>query len=165
MRFPRWAAVAAVLAVAGTGCLEITKTVTEGPPAVPDPHLVTIRIEYRQPAGCANVVAPCNSRVVFFGSWMQPRAGVESGVLLNQTPDTYVWTGTVSSVPVNFPPRDQPYLVRVFDPHLSETPTGGVTASRLQVGGQTITYFDQPGTTQESGVIYIDDDGVGHAPF
>ena len=153
------------LATLVAGCWDLHPDVPEGPSPVPVARLVSVTVQYRQPLDCFNEPSLCSGRVVFFGSWMQPRAGVEAGVLLNQTPDGYVWTGTVSSVPVNFPPRDQPYLVRIFDPHLSETPTGGVTASRLQVGGQTITYFDQPGTTQESGVIYIDDDGVGHAPF
>jgi len=153
-------ALVAALAFLGDGCLEITKSVTEGPPPVPSPRLVSVRVEYRQPNGCVNVVNPCNTRVVFFGSWMQP--GGE--VLLSQNPG-YVWTGTVLNVPVNFPPREQPYLVRVFDPHLIETPTGGVTASRLVVGGQMITFFDQPGTTAESGVIFIDDNGIGRNPF
>ena len=49
-----------------------TKSVTEGPPPVPSPRLVTVRVEYRQPNGCVNVSNPCNTRVVFFGSWMQP---------------------------------------------------------------------------------------------
>jgi hypothetical protein len=149
------------LASLGIGCLEITKSVTEGPPPVASPRLVSVSVEYRQPNGCVNVTNPCNTRVVFFGSWMQP--GGE--VLLNQSPGTYVWTGIVPNVPVNFPPREQPYLVRVFDPHLTETPTGGVTASRLTVGGQIITFFDQPGTTAESGVIFIDDNGIGRNPF
>ncbi len=154
-------ALVAALAFLGDGCLEITKSVTEGPPPVPSPRLVSVRVEYRQPNGCVNVSNPCNTRVVFFGSWMQP--GGE--VLLSESPGTYAWTGTIPNVPVNFPPREQPYLVRVFDPHLTETPTGGVTASRLVVGGQMITFFDQPGTTAESGVIFIDDNGIGRNPF
>jgi hypothetical protein len=71
----------------------------------------------------------------------------------------------VTNVPVNFPPREQPYLVRVFDPHIVESATGGVTALRLIVGGQTISFFDQPGTASESGVIYVDDNGVGRNPY
>lgn len=157
----RWAlSLVPLLAFLG-GCLEITKEVTEGPEPVPLPRLVSVKVEYRQPNACFNVVNSCTNPVVFFGSWMRP--GGE--LTLRQTPGTYVWTGTVTNVPVNFPPRDQPYLVRVFDPHLIETETGGVTASRLVVGGQAITYFDQPGTTSESGVIFIDDNGVGRNPF
>ncbi len=136
----RFAAVPA-LALAAGGCLEITKSVTAGPPPV--------------------------------ASWMGPAvageplpSGSSGGPLpLRRTPGTYAWTGTVTNVPVNFPPRDQPYLVRVFDPHIVQSETGGVTALRLVVGGQTITFFDQPGTTSESGVIYVDDNGVGRNPY
>ena len=55
------------------------------------------------------------------------------------TPGTLTWTGTVTGVPANFPPRDEPYFVRVYDPHLVETASGGIAASRLLVGGQAIT--------------------------
>ncbi len=75
-----------------------------------------------------------------------------------------VWSGIAPHVPVNWPPTDQPHFVRVFDPHLVLTPNGGVTAARLLVGGQTIYFFDSPGTPQESGLIYVDDNGVGHNP-
>ncbi len=168
----RFAAVPA-LALAAGGCLEITKSVTAGPPPVASPRIVSVKIEYRQPNGCANVALHCNDLVVFFGSWMGPAvagepspSGSSGGPLpLRRTPGTYAWTGTVTNVPVNFPPRDQPYLVRVFDPHIVQSETGGVTALRLVVGGQTITFFDQPGTTSESGVIYVDDNGVGRNPY
>jgi hypothetical protein len=167
----RFAAVP-VLALAAGGCLD-TEGVTGQPPPVEVPRVVSVRVEYRQPNGCANEPAHCNDLVVFFGSWMGPAAGGEppaSGsagapVALSRTPGTYVWTGTVTNVPVNFPPREQAYLVRVFDPHIVQSETGGVTALRLVVGGQAITYFDQPGTSNESGVIYVDDNGVGRSPF
>ena len=156
----RQVAALGLLALASFGCEE-TENITEGPGPVAQPRLVSVQVEYRQPNHCFNAVNPCTGRVVFFGSWMHP--GGE--VLLTQAPGTFSWTGTVTSVPVNFPPRDQPHLVRVFDPHLIETETGGVTASRLLVGGQTIVFFDQPGTTSESGWIYVDDNGVGRSPF
>jgi hypothetical protein len=54
--------------------------------------------------------------------------------------------------------------VRVFDPHLVQTPNGGVTAARLSIGGQAIYYYDSAGTPQESGLIYVDDNGVGRNP-
>ena len=148
------------LALAAGGCQENTQDVTGGPPPVQLPRTVSVKIEYRQPNGCANVPEHCNDRVVFFGSWM-----TEGYNLLSLAPGTYVWTGTVTNVPANFPPREQPYLVRVFDPHLVQSETGGVTALRLVVGGQMITFFDQPGTTSESGVIYVDDNGVGRNPY
>ena len=172
MRLRLWFAVVPVLALAAGGC-EDTESVTGGPPPVASPRIVSVRVEYRQPNGCANEPAHCNDLVVFFGSWMGPAEGGEpipSGspggpFPLRRTPGTYVWTGTVTNVPVNFPPKDQAYLVRVFDPHIVQSETGGVTASRLVVGGQTITFFDQPGTSSESGVIYVDDNGVGRNPY
>jgi hypothetical protein len=147
------------LALVAGGCAD--DSVTGGPDPLPDTRLVTVTVEYRQPNGCLNSTGRCNDRVVFFGSWMH---GADS-VLLTQTTGSFVWTGRATGVPVNFPPRDQPYLVRVFDPHLVDTASGGVTASRLIVGGQAVTYFDQPGTSSESGVIYIDDNGNGRNPF
>src|SRR5436309_5903350 len=110
-RVTRLAALAllAALAFLGEGCLEITKSVTEGPPPVPSPRLVTVRVEYRQPNGCVNVSNPSNTRVVFFGSWMQP----VGEVLLSVRPRTYVGPGTIANVPVNFPPHEQPSLIRV----------------------------------------------------
>lgn len=159
MRFG-WLAVP-LLTLVAAGCSDESDDLTGGPDPVMSPRLVTVTVEYRQPNGCANVGDHCNDRVVFFGSWMQ----VNGEVLLRNASGTFVWTGTVPNVPANFPPRDTPYLVRIFDPHLVLTETGGITASRLIVGSQPITYFDQPGTGNESGVIYIDDNGVGRNPF
>ena len=68
-------------------------------------------------------------------------------------------------MPVNFPPVDQPYRVWVYDPYLRDYQTAGVTADRLQVGGQVLTKFFDYGTSQETGAIYIDAQGVGHSPF
>jgi hypothetical protein len=157
----RAAATVILSALLSGGCLEITQDVPEGPVPAPIVRLASVRVEYRQPNQCFNATNPCTGPVVFFGSWM--RAGGE--VLLTQAAGTYVWTGTITNVPANFPPNEQPYLVRVFDPHLIETESGGVTALRLTVGGQPIRYFDQPGTPAESGVIFIDDNGVGRNPF
>jgi len=134
--------------------------VEEGPSPLPVGRFTSVKIEYRQPAGCENVASACEQLVVFFGSWMRP--GQE--IYLQDDPGSLVWTGTVTNVPVNWPPNDEPHYVRVFDPHLFDTPTGGVTAARLLVGGQTIYYYDQPGTRRESGLIYVDDNGVGRNP-
>ena len=98
---------------------------------------------------------------MFFGSWMQ--AGQE--FFLRKQPGLWVWKGTANNVPVNYPPRDQPYLVRVYDPHQAGSPTEGVTAEHLKVGGEAITRFYSPGNAQESGMIFIDDDGQGHSPY
>jgi hypothetical protein len=143
----------------GAGCFH--QTGPEDPSPVAVPPLVSVRVEYRQPNGCLNVTSNCDGRVVFFGSWM-PK-GKE--VLLTQVEGTFVWTGTITGVPVNFPPVDQPYLVRVYDPYLRDYQTAGVTADRLQVGGAPLTQFYLYGTSSESGLIYIDATGVGHSPF
>jgi hypothetical protein len=152
-----WPAVAA----AAAGC-DFQPDPPEGPAALPGSRTVDVRVEYRQPQGCVNTVsARCVDLVFFFGSWMHP--GEEFA--LDLAPGTYVWSGTAKGVPVNWPPTDQPHLVRVFDPHLQGTPTGGVTGARLIVGGQLLNEFDSPGTPKESALVYIDDDGVGRNPY
>jgi len=133
----------------------------EGPSAVPAGRFADVKIEYRQPNSCVNSTSSCDNLVVFFGSWMRP--GQE--IYLEDVAGSHVWRGLARGVPVNWPPIDSPHLVRVFDPHLVDTPTGGVTAARLLVGGQIVTQYDQPGTTAESGLVYVDDNGVGRTPF
>jgi hypothetical protein len=135
--------------------------VPAGPSAVSSARAVNVQIEYRQPNGCLNQGIACDNLVVFFGSWMHP--GEE--IYLTAVPGSHVWTGVATSVPVNWPPVDEPHLVRVFDPHLVESPTGGVTAARLAVGGQVLTQYDSAGTPQESGLVYVDDNGVGRNPY
>lgn len=133
------------------------------PPASPSAVAITrfadVRVQYRQPNGCANAAAHCDDLVVFFGSWMKP--GEE--MYLEET-GSYQWSGTVRRVPVNWPPSEEPHLVRVFDPHLVDTANGGVTAARLSIGGQLVYYYDSPGTPSEVGIIYVDDNGVGRNP-
>jgi hypothetical protein len=146
------------LAAGAVACLH--PDVPAGPSAL-SARAVNVQIEYRQPNGCANQGTACDNLVVFFGSWMHP--GEE--IYLAAVPGSHVWTGVATSVPVNWPPVDQPHLVRVFDPHLVETPTGGVTAARLAVGGQVLTQYDSAGTPQESGLVYVDDNGVGRNPY
>jgi hypothetical protein len=75
-----------------------------------------------------------------------------------------IWVGTARNVPVNYPPRDFAHAVRVFDPHILDHPTGGVTAERLRVGRQLLTVFDSEGTPAESGLVYVDENGYGHSP-
>jgi len=114
-----------------------------------------------QPNGCANTTPlACENLVVFFGSWMRP--GQE--IYLTSDPGSHVWIGVAQGVPVNWPPVEAPHLVRVFDPHLVDTSTGGVTAARLLLGGQILTQYDSPGTPQESAVVYVDGNGVGRNP-
>lgn len=132
-----------------------------GPSALPAGRFADVRIEYRQPNGCQNTSSPCDNPVVFFGSWMH----VGEHISLELVAGSFVWRGVARGVPVNWPPVESPHLVRVFDPHLVDTPTGGVTAARLVIGGQIITQYDQAGTPQESGYIYVDDNGVGRSPI
>jgi hypothetical protein len=68
-------------------------------------------------------------------------------------------------VPVNWPPVVLPHRVRVFDPHLVDTDTRGVSAERLKVGRQVLTVVDERGTPGESGHVYVDVNGTGHNPF
>ena len=154
-------AVVAALPVLSLGGCFFDEDAPEGPSEVPISRPVSVTIEYVQPPHCANAGSRCADSVIFFGSWMRP--GEEFA--LRPVPGTWVWTGTAIRVPVNFPPEDQPYLVRVYDPHLLDTPTAGVTAVRLKIGGQVLYYVDQAGTPAESGLVYVDDNGVGHNPF
>ena len=148
------------LVAAAAGC-DFQPDPEEGPSAVPAPAVASVKIEYRQPNGCDNAPPACDNLVVFFGSWMRP--GQE--VYLAPDPTSHVWTGVAQGVPVNWPPVVEPHLVRVFDPHLVDTPSGGVTAARLLLGGQVLTQYDSPGTPQESALVYVDDNGVGRNPF
>jgi hypothetical protein len=142
------------------GCL-FDRAAPDGPTPVAISRGVLVTVEYVQPGLCLNSANRCADPVVFFGSWMRP--GQE--LTLRPVAGTYGWTGTAAGVPVNFPPDQSPYLVRVFDPYLLDTASGGVTAARLRVGGQVLTDVDSPGTPVESGLVYIDDNGVGHNPF
>jgi hypothetical protein len=148
--------------VLGGGCNAFRRVAPDEAPEVNPPRVVSVTVQYRQPNGCLNVETTCDEPVVFFGSWMHP------GQEFQLTPDpagNFIWRGTARNVPVNYPPRDQPYLVRIFDPFLREGPGGGVTAQRLWVGGELLDKFDRPGGEDESALVYIDENGVGHDPF
>jgi hypothetical protein len=147
-----------LVTAAGGACLH--EQGPEDPTPVPVPRLVSVSVQYRQLNGCSNTVTPCDGPVVFSGSWM--RLGVY--VPLQLEPGTFIWKGTVSGVPVNYPPRDQPYQVWVVDPYVHDVAGQGVTAQRLSVGGQLLTTF-YPYQDTELGLVYIDDNGFGHAPF
>jgi hypothetical protein len=143
------------------GCYDFRLTGPEDAPSPNPPNLVTVTIEYRQPNGCVNSLNRCNDQVVFFASWLD----IGGHVPLTRDPNGFIWRGVARNVPVNFPPRDDPHAVRVFDPHILDHPTGGVTAERLRIGGQLLTVFDSEGTPRESGLIYIDENGKGRNPF
>jgi len=123
------------LAAALAGC-DFQPDPPPGPTPLSPTRFASVRIEYRQPQGCENATPEhCVDLVWFFGSWMHK--GEE--IPLEPVPGSYVWAGTATGVPVNWPPTDEPHFVRVFDPHLKDTSTGGVTAARLSVGGQVLT--------------------------
>jgi hypothetical protein len=161
MRPTRWSLAILGAALLGAGCNAFRLSSPEDAPEVNPPRVVSVTVQYRQPQGCLNEERRCDDPVVFFGSWMHP------GEEFHLTPDpgSFVWRGTARGVPVNYPPRDQPHLVRIFDPHLREGPGGGVTAQRLWVGGELLDKFDTPGGENESGLVYIDESGTGHDPF
>ena len=137
---------------------------TAGPDQAPAPNppgTVAVTVEYDQVPECVEGSPRCEDNVVFFGSWMQP--GEE--FFLRKEAGRYIWRGTALRVPVNFPPRGQPYLVRIYDPHIVSGPTGGITADRLKVGGELMVRFYSPGNPSESGLVFIDENGQGHTPF
>jgi hypothetical protein len=159
MRSRGWVILA--LGLSSAGCFDFRVPGPEDPTPVPLPRLVAVTIEYRQPNGCLGDLGHCDDNVVFFGSWMRP------GGEFHLTPDAahHVWTGTALAVPVNFPPRDTPYEVRIFDPYLEGGPSEGFTAQRLVIGGQLVEEIERPGSAGEHGLIYIDDNGFGRSPF
>jgi hypothetical protein len=156
------AALLAAAALTAVSCNAFRRTAgpEEFPPENP-PNLVDVTVEYDQIVECVAGSPRCEDNVVFFGSWMVP--GEE--FFLKKEPGRYVWRGVAPRVPVNFPPAGEPYLVRVYDPHFVGSPTGGVTADRLKVGGELLTRFYSPGNPYESGLIYIDENGQGRTPF
>jgi hypothetical protein len=150
-----------VLFVAGAGCLEFRGVGPEDVTPEQPPRLVTVTIEYRQANVCQNAGVACTHPVVFFASWMRP--GTEFN--LTPDPDTFVYRGVAVDVPVNFPPRGEAYRVKVFDPYLSGTPSGGFEAMRLKIGGEALVSFGDLNTPTAHANVYIDENGIGHNPF
>jgi len=146
--------------IASSACLRLTGP--EDPEPIPRPDLVTVSVEYRQPSGCRVEPDPvCADSVVFFASWM--RDGGE--FVLTPDESHQVWRGTALAVPVNYPPKDEPYQVRVYDPYLTGSATQGITANRLTVGGEFLTRFSNVGYPDESALVYVDAEGQGHNAF
>ena len=127
------------------------------PEPLSPPRTVSVTVEYLQPNGCVEGSPRCEDNVVFFGSWMRP--GEE--FFLQPQAGRFLWRGTATNVPVNFPPRGQPHAVVIYDPYLVGTPTAGLTAARLKVGGEAISRIDSPGNPREVGLVYIDENGQG----
>jgi hypothetical protein len=158
-RLSQWLGTLVLVALTTPGCFRLVGP--EDPAPVPSPQLVAVRIEYRQPVGCTGSTQFCAGPVIFFATWKQ-----EGGEFaLERVGDTNLWVGTAESVPVNFPPRDDPYAVRVFDPFLVGEALGGITANRLTVGGELLVRFANIGDVDESALVYIDEDGRGHNAF
>ena len=141
------------------GCLEFRQVGPEDITPETPPRLVNVTIEYRQPAGCENVASSCNDPVIFFGSWMRP--GAEFA--LSPERGTFVYRGSAIGVPVNFPPHEfeVPYAIRVYDPHLVNTPTQGWTAINIRFGGELLFKFDDLGGPREHALAYVDENGFG----
>jgi hypothetical protein len=147
-------------AVALAGCYDFHLAGPEDPPADVVPRVVSVSVEYRQPSSCKNAPDRCADDVVFYGSWM--RDGNEFA--LTPDPNSHVFRGTAFVVPVNYPPRDQPYSVRVYDPYLARSSTGGYSGRRLVFGGESLTSIQAYGGRQESVLVYVDENGLGHNP-
>jgi len=155
-------------ALISVACLDFHKTVPEGPSPVDRPMLVDVTVEYRQPNQCF-ASDRCDDNVVFFASWLpmqlDPQGRQTGGYMFLTRASAYVWRGVAQKVPVNYPPKDDPHVVAIYDPHLRDTVTGGVTAARLIVGKQNLTGFINAGTPHESAFVYVDENGFGHNPF
>jgi hypothetical protein len=151
------------VAVAGlltASCFNFHSVGTEPDPYSP-PSLVSVTIEYHQPPECLAAADRCDGKVVFWGSWMVP------GGEFSLAKDTggHIWRGVAYAVPVNFPPRGDPYGVRVVDPYLYDSGSAGMTAERLAVGGEVLRWRTGEGTLDAHGLVYIDSNGQGRNPF
>jgi hypothetical protein len=99
--------------------------------------------------------------VVFHANWLPVSRNVEL------VPDerNQIWRGVAEGVPVNFPPRDEPYEVHIFDPFLRGSATAGNTANRITVGGEFLTRYANIGQLDESALVFVDADGYGHNAY
>lgn len=156
IRLGAWA-----FALALPGCYDFHTVGPEDPAPVKLPATVSVSVVYLQPASCVLPGTRCDGPVTFQASWMKP------GTFINlQQTATHTWTATLLDVPVNFPnfPGDTPYRVYVVDPFRLDTPTSGVSAEGLTIGGERIVKFASPGGGSEQGLIYIDANGRGRTP-
>lgn len=149
--------------LAGTAfaCYDFHLSGPEDPAPLQVPAVVSVTVEYRQPNGCLNLASPCDEPVVFFGSWMRPGGEFR----LTRDPGSFVWRGVAHGVPVNFPPRDQPYSVRVNDPFLRETCTEGFQAERIRLGGEALIRYEGGGCRDQAALAFVDANGRGRNPY
>lgn len=141
-------------------CYDFHLTGPEDAPVVATPGVVSVSVEYRQPNGCLGG-SNCDAAVVFFGSWMRPGGEFR----LTRAPGSLVWTGVAQGVPVNYPPRDDPYSVRIYDPFLVESCSDGFSAERIRLGGESLVRFEGGGCRDQAALVYVDDNGRGHNPY
>jgi hypothetical protein len=150
------------------GCYDFHQIGPEDASPVVRPSLVDVTIEYRQPNQCF-ASDRCDDNVVFLASWLptqiNPQGQVSGGFMFLSRISAFVWRGVAHDVPVNYPPKDDPHVVAIYDPHLRDTATGGRAAARLQIGREALTVFLDPGTPNEAAFVYVDENGQGHNPF
>ena len=142
------------------GCFDFHSVGSDQPDPFLPPSVVSVTIEYRQPAYCLSTQG-CDGPVVFWGSWMVQG----SGFSLTEDATTRTWRGLAYAVPVNFPPRTDPNAVRVYDPFLRTSPSGGQTSLRLLVGGELLRSSTNENTPDARAFVYIDSNGQGRNPF
>jgi hypothetical protein len=147
--------------LAAASCNEFHQVGPEDPAELQPPSFVSVTVEYRQLNGCVNVVYGCDAPVKFYGSWMQPGAEFE----LVRDPGSFVWRGTARGVPVNWPPYDDPYEIRVHDPFLLEGENEGYVADRIRLGGEALVRFEGGGGPSQHALAYVDANGRGHNPY
>ncbi len=146
------------LVLALPACYDFHMVGPEDPAPLKSPATVSVSVVYLQPAECVNFVSPCDGPVTFQASWMKP-----GGYVTLQQSAAHTWVATIPDVPINFPGVD-PYRVYAVDPYLLDTPTRGISADRLTIGGERLVKFENPGGTREQGLIYIDANGKGRTP-
>ena len=149
---------ALTLAWALPACYDFHIVGPEDPPPLKSPATVSVFVVYVRPSECVNTTSACGGPVSFTASWMK----IGTSVTLQQS-TAHIWVATIPDVPVNFPGVD-PHRVYAVDPYLLDTPTGGISADRLTIGGERIVKFDHPGGPREQGLIYIDASGRGRTP-
>lgn len=149
---------AMALALATTACYDFHIVGPEDPAPIKLPATVSVSVVYLRPAGCANTSSSCVGPVTFQASWMK----LGTYVTLQQS-QAHSWVATLQDVPINYP-GIEPHRVYAVDPYLTDTPTSGISADRLTVGGERLVKFDNPGNPREQGLIYIDANGRGRTP-
>jgi len=156
----RQAALVVLLCATLPSCYDFHKTGPLEPDPVPFPETVSVRVEYVQSGGC-KAPSGCGDGVVVFGSWMRPGAEIQ----LAPDPQNRIWVGTLTGVPVNYPPAGDPYKVRIYDPFLQDGGAPRYTGHRLTFGGQLLSEIQIMDSRDQAALAYVDSNGFGHNPF